>query len=180
MRRQAPCEEKERSIEKCRSEENCDNWRSVSAIVETPCCNSKEKVKLKIPEPMQIFFFAYQTCEKNYQGSWQIPFDGKGTSSHPCHFCKGVFRIPECGDGIYQINIAVTARTSDANICLVVSDETNLFENVITTFNLNDYIHRDVISVSYPLKEGYTVQVLGDGEAHILGGNKTYMNLTRV
>lgn len=170
----------EKSLSISSSRSNYEEWKECSVFIETPCCNEKEKIIVKLPFPMQIYLIAYQKLNVIKNGIWKLPFKGKASSSHPCHFCDGSFTIPECGDGLYQINVAIRGNTDSTLFSLIVTDSTGLNDNAIVTLFLDDNTKRGTISIIYPLRERYVVSVTGSGSVEIIGGVETYLNLARV
>lgn len=167
--------------DQCSSKDG-ESWKSYCISVSTPCCDSTEKVTVKVPEPRQIYVIAYQRGNLSLTGTWFLPFNGTATSSFPDNFCRGTFKIPKCGDGLYQINISVEGSSDLAGTIasLLITNETGLFTNVVTEMNFNITSSKQTISITYPLKAHYSVAVTGTGNLNILGGAKTFFNLVRV
>lgn len=152
--------------------------KSISTSVESFC----DDIIYQPPEQVYLLAMLNKNLEVTSPDSSVIIDFDKVTTTNPCHYCKGVFTVPKCGDGIYNIVVAATgveSLTSYISISLVVVDSTQLFSNTLMTVTLNIAHLYQNITINYPLKEGYKVYVTASG-ADTLDSTLTYFNLTRV
>lgn len=131
--------------------------------------------------PEQIFLLSYLNSTLVVTSDPVVINFTKVTSTHPHHYCNGIFTVPKCGDGIYNIVVAATGGGSLialTRVSLIVVDATQLFSNTLRSVTIDITHPYESIVINYPLKEGYRVYVTADGSGSLDGSS--YFNLTRV
>lgn len=155
-----------------------DGYKIMKTVITTPCCSSKEKVYIKVRESPQVYLLGYLLNPYVLTTTTSIiPFN-RASSTFPKHYCNGVFTIPNCTDGLYQIIVVLDSTLATGMFNLVITDDTGLYSNVVT--NVSIVNNRQVMTIIVRLKSGFTIRVTGSGTGTILGDNNSYLNIVRV
>lgn len=164
--------------EEHKHENKNDGYKVMSAVINTPCCDSREKVYVKIRDPPQVYLLGY------FNGPYPltanpsvIPFN-RASSTFPHNYCNGIFTIPRCTDGLYQIIVTLSSEVATGEFSVLVTDETQLRPSSIASVSINN--DRQVITIVERLKSGYSIRVVGSGTGTLLADSDSFLNIVRV
>lgn len=140
-------------------QQQCCNFQVVCAEACDVSTGKKSKLKVKIPQSLPVYVTANRTgTAQTLAAAGTVIFNtlvGVPSDSMVYNVGTGIFTVPVCGDGVYNINTNIIAGvTGTADIFIVAN---NIQVAQATIFGGNQSVS---LSVDVPLLAGQSVSIL--------------------